>query len=196
MATRILPSSFPFLAAICTALWLGVQCSLLAEPAPPASASAPASNTAQLPPELEKALAMPEGKDRTNAVRTAALAWAQKDPAAALDWVCAAPKDGPFDSLMGALGNDWGNRDPQAAIAWANAHSRTYPNNKAMFLFHLASTAWARKDPKAAAAWADEQPRAPRNTPLSRLTPVEPWPFSRLPMDGRKWIRRQRSLGL
>jgi hypothetical protein len=76
--------------ALVGSLFLPTSVALAVMPVPPPLAqtgqtNAPSSvignaNVSQVPPEVEKALQMPEGPDRIKALTSAGRNWAQKDP--------------------------------------------------------------------------------------------------------------------
>ena len=128
--------------------------------APAATQSASLSKT---PPEIEKALQLPEGDARINAVRAAAMEWEQKQPGAALEWVCSLPNDELRKRVLKATAEDWGQREPGVGVDWL-MKGGIKPNSPEIGALHFLVTEWAKKDWHAAAEWSEKQPKGPVRT--------------------------------
>jgi len=119
------------------------------------------ASSSAIPEALQKALALPEGKDRDKAVKDAALEWQKSDPAAALGWAVALPLPMTPSNygFVAAVSQTWAERDGPAAVAFAwGCFSKTKANSfsYAKSAFHLSLVRWSKSDPKAAVAWADK----------------------------------------
>ena len=111
-----------------------------------------------VPPDVQKAMQLPKGGERTKAILAAAGEWAKKDPTAALAWSQQLPRDTPFSVSAGvvaacALANG------KASADWAVQHSRPPEFGPLHGLLYV----WSSKgDPAAAAAWCAEAPKNAR----------------------------------
>jgi len=111
-------------------------------------------------PEIEKALQMPEGADRTKALVAAALEWEKKSPAAAMEWVCAPSTPKAAGAAMKSLSMDWAARAPLDEIDWLTKRGLK-PGTMDFYALHLTVVVWAGKDPNAALEFAKKQPQGP-----------------------------------
>jgi len=120
--------------------------------AAPAKSSSPAAkangDTVKTPPEVEKALQMPEGDDQTKALIAATTDWTKKDPAAALTWSSQLPKNICEKVFVPVL-----LVNPPASADWMIQHNNTGYNNNHL---HGVLVTWGRTDPAAAAAWCQK----------------------------------------
>jgi hypothetical protein len=125
-----------------------------------AASTATSSNLGgALPAAIQAAMQLPEGKERTDAMRSAAMAWEKQDPRAAMAWVLALPKTASSFEAVRAMANDWGNREAVGAKDWVMSKAPSLKNGtNSILALHLIVTAWARQDAAAAAAWAANQP--------------------------------------
>jgi len=111
-----------------------------------------------VPPNVQKALQLPKGDEKTKELSAAAGEWAKKDPTAALAWSQQLPRDTPFSVSAGvvaacALANG------KASADWAVQHSRPPEFGPLHGLLFVWSS---RSDPAAAAAWCAEAPKNAR----------------------------------
>jgi hypothetical protein len=111
-----------------------------------------------VPPDVQKALQLPKGDEKTKGLLAAAVEWAKKDPTAALAWSQQLPRDTPFSVSAGvvaacALANG------KASADWAVQHSRPPEFGPLHGLLFVWSS---RGDPAAAAAWCAEAPKYAR----------------------------------
>ncbi len=132
--------------------------------APPSGQSNAAPQA--VPQEIQKALQLPEGDERTKELTSAGLAWERQDPHAAMEWAFSLPNDKCGFNVIRVTANDWGAREPvPATTEWVMSHSPKEGQLTGLAL-HFISTAWARVDPSAASAWAEKAARRPENNSL------------------------------
>jgi len=112
---------------------------------PAATQSAAAGKT---PPEVEKAMQMPEGKEKTDALGSAIKAWAQKDPIAGLAWMASLTPN-VYAKVRTCAGAYAQGADPKKSVDWIVQQSSPAASD----LLHLVSATWGRLDPAAAGAW-------------------------------------------
>lgn len=104
---------------------------------------------------------MTNGGDLAFAMRTAAFAWAGKDPGEALAWADRLAHGAARESALSAVLESWARRDP-AAAAEALAAVTNFSNASAALgciAYH-----WSRKDQRAALAWAWKLPEGAGRT--------------------------------
>jgi hypothetical protein len=111
-----------------------------------------------VPPEVQKALELPKGDEKTKALSAAAGEWAKKDPTAALAWSQKLPRDIPFSVSAGVVAA-CALADGKASADWAVQHSRPPEFGPLHGLLFVWSS---RGDPAAAAAWCAEAPKTAR----------------------------------
>jgi len=156
-------AGWSFAVAFATVL-LALQPASMAQTQPSAPKAATASaKSKDLPLSVEKALQLPEGNERTNALRAAALEWEQKQPAVALEWVCSLPNGDLRNRVLKATAEDWGKRDPLPALDWVMKRE-IKPNSPELGAVHFFVTEWAKNDWNAAAEWSDKLPKGPIRT--------------------------------
>lgn len=111
-----------------------------------------------VPPEVQKALQLPKGDEKTKTLSAAAVEWAKKDPAAALAWSQQLPRDIPFSVSSGVV-SACALADGKASAEWAVQHSRPPDFGPLHGLLYV----WSSKgDPAAAAKWCAEAPKNAR----------------------------------
>src|SRR5262245_3815427 len=113
-----------------------------------AGADSPVQGADAVPPDVQKAMQLPKGDEKTKTLSAAAAEWAKKDPTAALAWSQQLPRDIPFSVGAGvvaacALSNG------KASADWALQHSRPPEFGPLHGLLYVWSS---RGDPGAAAA--------------------------------------------
>jgi len=111
-----------------------------------------------VPPDVQKALELPKGDEKTKALLAAAGAWAKKDPTAALAWSQQLPRDIPFSVNAGVVAA-CALADGKASADWAVQHSRPPEFGPLHGLLFVWSS---RGDPATAAAWCAEAPKNAR----------------------------------
>ena len=111
-----------------------------------------------VPPDVQKALELPKGDEKTKALLAAAGEWAKKDPTAALAWSQQLPRDIPFSVSAGVVAA-CALADGKASADWAVQHSRPREYGPLHGLLFVWSS---RGDPAAAAAWCTEAPKNAR----------------------------------
>ncbi len=113
------------------------------------------ANEAQVPPEVEKAMQMPESPERTKAVRIAAREWAKKDPVAVLSWAVKLPN--PIKDQVGqAIPSICAQTNGKASADWSVQKGS---NN---WLLHPLLFYWAAIDPAGAIVWCGQAPEEVR----------------------------------
>jgi hypothetical protein len=100
------------------------------------------------PPEVEKALQMPEGKEKTAALDAAMKAWAQKDATAGLAWALALPPR-PLGQVKGTLAAFSQGADPGRSADWLVQQG----SPAALDALHGLLLRWAMNDAAASSAW-------------------------------------------
>jgi len=126
----------------------------------PAPKSAQNASEIKTPPEVEKAMQMPDGEGKTNAIISAAQEWAKKDIPAVLSWAQKLPP-----VLRGKVVIQIIDANPQVAADW-------YIQTNIVF-FHGAIYSWAMKEPNAAAAWSLKSPESVRAVAV--ISAAEGW---------------------
>jgi hypothetical protein len=106
------------------------------------------SPQASAPPDVEKAMQMPDGKDKNAALGAAIKAWAKQDPTAGLAWALTLPP-GPFGQVRGNASAFVQGADPKSSADWLVQQS----SSKAFDFLHPMLVNWAQTDPTAAEAW-------------------------------------------
>ncbi len=102
-----------------------------------------------------RALALPPGKIRTEAVTAVAQTWAASDPKAARAWADSIQDAALGEQVTGACAAGMASASPAEAVAWIEAQPAT-AGKKANLRQIFA--VWAASDPKAALDWIDAQP--------------------------------------
>ncbi|MDB6132709.1 MAG: hypothetical protein JWM59_952 [Verrucomicrobiales bacterium] len=100
---------------------------------------------------------------RLQARRAVVEHWAQRDPAAAAEWVDAAQPAWERTRLMDSLGYAWLQSDPAAAADW---WLRRAPGPDTLVKI---INVWAQEDPNAAGTWLSRQPPGPQSD-TARMT--------------------------
>jgi hypothetical protein len=109
------------------------------------SATAPAISA---PAEVEKAMGMPEGKEKNAALGAAMKAWAQKDATAGLAWALAlSPRE--FAQVRGNLAMFAQGANPGGSADWLIQQG----SPAALDALHGILVSWAGTDPASASAW-------------------------------------------
>jgi hypothetical protein len=109
------------------------------------STAAPAISA---PAEVEKAMAMPEGKEKNAALGAAMKAWAQQDATAGLTWALAlTPRE--FAQVRGNLAMFGQGANPAASADWLIQQG----SPSAFDALHGMLLSWAGTDPASASAW-------------------------------------------
>jgi len=107
----------------------------------------PATRTSA-PPEVEKAMQMPEGKEKNAALGAAMKAWAQKDATAGLAWALALPPK-LYGQVRGNLGMFAQGANPAGSADWLVGQG----SPTALDALHGVLTSWTVADPVSASAW-------------------------------------------
>ncbi|HEY3319232.1 MAG TPA: hypothetical protein VGP72_02005 [Planctomycetota bacterium] len=161
------------------ALMIAVSCGAGARSEEPNSTpTAQTDNNGGVPAEVERAMRLPVGAERTKALQSAAQGWAQNHPAAVLSWLHQLPRNqqgiglnvvGVCARTNGKVSADWSiNKganawlhqllvgwavaDPRAAEAWCV--QTAIPKEVRFLAFASVGDGACRKDPPLAAAWA------------------------------------------
>ena len=100
------------------------------------------------PPEVEKAMQLPEGKEKNAALGAAMKAWAQKDATAGLAWALALPPR-LYGQVRGNLGMFAQGANPAGSADWLVQQG----SPTAFDALHGILTGWALTDPVSASAW-------------------------------------------
>jgi hypothetical protein len=100
------------------------------------------------PPEVEKAMQMPEGKEKIAALGAAMKAWAQKDATAGLAWALALPTRS-FGQVKGNLAVFSQGADPASSADWLVQQG----SPAALDALHGVLLGWTVKDADSASAW-------------------------------------------
>ncbi len=103
-----------------------------------------------------RALALPPGRIRTEAVVAVAKTWAETDPEAAKAWADRVQDAALGEQVTAACALGMAATRPEEAIAWMNSQPATA--NKTDNMRQIFSR-WADFDPEAALAWIDAQPK-------------------------------------
>lgn len=119
-----------------------------ANPAVPAAATNTPASQVSVPAEVEKAMQMPEGKEKADALGAAIKAWSQKDPIAGLAWMNSLPPN-VYAKIRTCAGAYVQGGDPKKSADWIVQQSSPAASD----LLHLVSATWGRLDPIAAGAW-------------------------------------------
>ncbi len=93
------------------------------------------------------------GKTRADAMVGVARIWAQRDPAAALQWFSKVTDSSLTAVLVPALAKGWAEKDPGAAAEWLSGQPDIMPNKKA--LAKVLET-WVQTEPVATLEWVDK----------------------------------------
>jgi len=107
----------------------------------------PATQTSA-PPEVEKAMQMPEGKEKNAALGAAMKAWAQKDATAGLAWALPLPPR-VYGQVRGSLGMFGQGANPANSADWLVQQA----SPTALDALHGVLLSWTLKDPVSASAW-------------------------------------------
>jgi hypothetical protein len=100
------------------------------------------------PPEVEKAMQLPEGKEKNAALSAAMKAWAQKDATAGLAWALALPPR-LYGQVRGNLAMFAQGAKPASSADWLVQQG----SPTALDALHGMLTSWALNDPDSASAW-------------------------------------------
>jgi hypothetical protein len=109
--------------------------------------SKPAPGTSA-PPEVEKAMQMPEGKEKNAALGAAMKAWAQKDATAGLVWALALPPR-VYGQVRGNLAVFGQGADPARSADWLVQQD----SPTALDALHGVLLSWTAADSASASAW-------------------------------------------
>jgi hypothetical protein len=100
------------------------------------------------PPEVEKAMQMPEGKEKNAALDAALKAWAQKDATAGLAWALALPPR-TYGQVKGNLAVFSQSADPASSADWLVQQG----SPPALDALHGVLLRWTANDAASASAW-------------------------------------------
>lgn len=118
-----------------------------------------------------KAVQLPAGEQRLQALQAVASTWASKDPAQAIAWANSLSNPNERRSVIGSIVSQWAGSDLNAANAWVQALPEGPVKQSA--LSSLGSQ-WSQLDPKAAMAFAQNLPPGnARNSLLGQV--VSQW---------------------
>jgi len=112
-----------------------------------------------MPPEIEKAMQMPEGKERLDAISAASPEWVKKDPTAALAW--AHQPKAIYKEYLNIIGN-CGKIHGKLTADWC-------VQNKQYITLHKSLSSWVTADRAAAAEWCLQAPDEVRHIAFSSL---------------------------
>jgi hypothetical protein len=113
-----------------------------------AASKPPAASPASVPAEIEKAMQLPDGKEKIDAIGAALKSWSQNDPTAGLAWLLAKPPR-LYGQLRGNVASFADGADPGRSADWLVQQG----SRPALDYLHVMLTTWARTDSNAATAW-------------------------------------------
>jgi len=121
---------------------------------PPPTATQPPAATqntgsGKMPPEVEKAMKMPEGSEQATALVAAAKEWAKKEPAAAVAWAFQLPP-----ALSAKVVTPVALVNPPVSADWFIQQGEKAKGN-----LHGLLLGWTAADPTAAEAWCMKAPK-------------------------------------
>jgi hypothetical protein len=151
-------------------------------PAKSSSATTANGDSVKAPPEVEKAMQMPEGDDRIKALSSAASDWAKKNPPAALAWYFQLPKGLPEKLFIPVL-----CANPQVSADWLIQNNKTGVNNGNL---HGVLVTWGRVDPAAATAWVQKVQIAAKDVRSTAFFSVADGYARRNPKDAGAWAEK------